>query len=171
MDCTLAECSESAGGCTLVPLSARCDDGLFCTGIETCDVMRGCVSGPSLACPDDGIACTDVACSETERRCATTVVDRDGDGSLALACGGSDCDDGNADVSGDLPERCGDRLDNDCDGQIDCDDSDCIMSPFCMTPCEAFESRCDDGSDDWHIDAQKWRCRGLGCQAIGKFFE
>jgi hypothetical protein len=33
------------------------------------------------------------------------------------------------------PEQCDDGMDNDCDGDTDCADSDCVESPLCTPPC------------------------------------
>ncbi len=56
--------------------------------------------------------------------------DREADGDWAAdgeGDGGVDCNDDNAGMSPDLPEVCGDGLDNDCDGLIDGDDVDAII--------------------------------------------
>ncbi|MCC6877109.1 MAG: hypothetical protein IT378_22585 [Sandaracinaceae bacterium] len=66
LDCTRDTCA--AGRCAHTGDDARCDDRLFCTGIETCDLVQGCVSRGSPC--DDGVACTDDRCIEATRRCA-----------------------------------------------------------------------------------------------------
>ncbi len=64
---------------------------------------------------------------------------------------GEDCDDSNPEVSPRVREVCDDGIDNDCDGNIDVDDTQC--------PCEN-DAQCDDG-DDCTVD----RCddEGQGC--------
>jgi hypothetical protein len=45
-----------------------------------------------------------------------------------------------------VPESCSDRLDNDCDGLVDCADSDCSADPACAPICMA--EVCNDGLDN-----------------------
>jgi hypothetical protein len=89
-----------------------------------------------LACaaPDDHVAdaldCNDsddrvhpyapeASCSDpTDYNCDGSVGPADADGDGVNACGG-DCNDSNVLVGVGLPERCGDDLDNDCDGRKD----------------------------------------------------
>jgi len=52
-------------------------------------------------------------------------VDADGDGHVAEACGGEDCDDGDGAVNPDEDEDCTDGEDNDCDGLVDDEDDEC----------------------------------------------
>jgi hypothetical protein len=64
-----------------------------------------------------------------------------------------DCDDGNPNVNGFLPEDCFDGIDNDCDGLSDCDDDDCASA--------CFELDCSDGVDgdaDGDIDCDDSDC-------------
>ena len=97
---------------------AACDDGLFCNGVERClpgaagADAAGCVPGASPClggerCDEGGDACLE--------SCAITP-DADGDGVVALACGGLDCDDTRPDVFPGNVEVCDDAsLDEDCD--------------------------------------------------------
>lgn len=96
----------------------QCDDGLFCNGIERCQPQNeradrnGCVAG--------GLPCREGEdCLEAQDRCRLgpcDVPDADGDGYAAIACGGNDCDDQDAERSPGLTEVCDARgLDEDCD--------------------------------------------------------
>ena len=64
--CTDDACDESADSCQFTPVDRACDDGLFCTGVETCE-DTGCVSsgypcGAGLVCDEERDAC--VGCME-----------------------------------------------------------------------------------------------------------
>ncbi len=54
--------------CVREPRAERCDDGLFCTGVETCAPFVGCTSAPP-ACAD-ALACTVDRCDEVANACA-----------------------------------------------------------------------------------------------------
>ncbi|MCA9574959.1 MAG: putative metal-binding motif-containing protein [Sandaracinaceae bacterium] len=111
-----------AGGTCASP--SDCDDGLFCNGAEQCAPgdpnagADGCVAGTP--------PCAVASCDETGGRCDTTdctTPDVDGDGYDSVACGGSDCDDDDADRNPGAPERCEGMLGN---GQPAADhDEDC----------------------------------------------
>ncbi len=57
--------------------------------------------------------------------CPPLCVDGDLDGYPALACGGSDCDDAAFFVNPGAREACFNGVDDDCDGDVDFDDTDC----------------------------------------------
>jgi hypothetical protein len=61
-------------------------------------------------------------------------------------CDGSDRTKGKP-CGGD-PEICDDTIDNDGDGYVDCDDSDCIGDPVCDTGCVPEPEICNDGIDN-----------------------
>ncbi len=81
---------------TLCVTDDDCADAVFCNGAERCmpgatDAdERGCVEALTGAC-DEGEDCDEEA-STCDMRC----VDADGDGHGAIACGGDDCDDADA---------------------------------------------------------------------------
>lgn len=105
-----AATGDDAGG--VCGSDARCDDGLFCTGIERCDPAhpsadaRGCVVVPACAATE--------ACDEDARACVPRdgggadggECDADGDGHESIACGGDDCDDADAQRFPGNVERC-----------------------------------------------------------------
>jgi hypothetical protein len=81
-----AECDDGAsctddvcvdGLCTSMGQDERCDDGLFCDGIERCRPTsagrdeRGCVAGLAIVC-SDAVACTVDACDEALDACGST---------------------------------------------------------------------------------------------------
>lgn len=62
-DCTADSCDEAGDVVRHIPNDAACDDGMFCTGVETCDLAVGCTSTPPDL--DDGVDCTMDMCDET----------------------------------------------------------------------------------------------------------
>lgn len=69
--CTDNRCVS--GSCVFTAVAARCNDGLFCNGIEYCDLTAGCLS-PGRLC-DDTVMCTTDVCDESRDRCLATPVD------------------------------------------------------------------------------------------------
>jgi hypothetical protein len=99
--------------------NADCDDAIYCNGVERCDPgvagadARGCLaqSGPpcmaSQTCDEAGESCR-AMCDVSD--------DADEDGSRAIDCGGTDCDDADANRFPGNPEVCDvDDRDEDCD--------------------------------------------------------
>ncbi len=96
-------------------------------------LLGGCSGGATKECPDS-----------------------DGDGFADAACGGGDCDDGNADVNPNVPEVCNNGVDDDCnpdtpdifdaDGDGDGCDADCDDSDVTVGPSQ--DEICANGVDD-----------------------
>jgi len=129
--CNNATCKWDGGDCGGCTTDEECDDGLYCNGVEYCGAQNQCVS-PGSPCPGpDG----DYDCSETCNEATDDCSANDPNGS---ACLGGTCSSG---ICVGIPTEtiCDDGLDNDADGTIDCDDSDCVNDPFCIN------NACGDG--------------------------
>ena len=67
------------------------------------------------------------------------------------------------------PESCGTGEDEDLDGLIDCDDTDCWNDPFChcslvsFNECKTGRCFCESGVPRWHI-SEEW---GNYCSCVG----
>lgn len=128
LDCTIDTCDEALQRCRHTGDNARCSDGTYCNGEEVCRVRLGCGAGPPTSCSDT-TPCTIDRCDELTRQCLHVPRDVDGDGDPDGNCSpGSDCDDQDSTVSSLLPEVCGNRRDDNCDGQVD--ESDCDIPRF-----------------------------------------
>jgi hypothetical protein len=138
IDCTADSCDLRAGRCRHEPDDSLCDDGIHCDGREVCSPTLGCQRGPAVTCSDD-YTCTIDTCIEATRGCRHALRDADGDGDPPRSCTGKDCDDFDPLVSGNASERCGNDVDDDCDGEKDEDD--------CVAP---LYDRCGDALE---IDA------------------
>ena len=66
IDCTNDFCNESSDTIVHQPFHFRCDDGLFCSGVESCQVGVGCTSSAPSGL-DDGVACTSDSCDENSQ--------------------------------------------------------------------------------------------------------
>jgi alpha-tubulin suppressor-like RCC1 family protein len=128
----------------------ECDDGLFCNGAERCAPgpgagARGCVVAAS--------PCGAAECDEAADRCDVDCSnpDADGDGAIAVACGGDDCDDTDADIGPDQSEICDpEGVDEDCDpttvGTRDADGDGAVDSACCNGASCGLD--CDDAAAD-----------------------
>jgi hypothetical protein len=113
-ECTVDDACKD-GACKAGP-KRNCDDQDFCTD-DTCDpaVIGGCVH-TDHSC-DDGIPCTDDSCDSVEGKCVHAWRDDAVEGAKGAA-------------------SCGDTVDNDCDGDTDEDDAQCLLSVARATPSE-----------------------------------
>jgi endonuclease/exonuclease/phosphatase family metal-dependent hydrolase len=117
--------------------NADCDDGLYCTGVETCDPQhpeadaQGCVSGTPVDC-DDLVSCTEDACNEVSASCTHDVLDSLCDD--GLYCNGiescdpvEDCQDGLLPCDPEAGEFC----DEDADACVTAPDSPVVTGIGC----------------------------------------
>ncbi len=89
-------CNEANHTCNTCQRDADCSDGSFCNGIERCapgtpgQDVNGCIPPPGPPCS------AGQTCDEANDRCVFACVDADGDGVDSVSCGGTDCDDSDA---------------------------------------------------------------------------
>ncbi|HEY8206448.1 MAG TPA: putative metal-binding motif-containing protein, partial [Myxococcaceae bacterium] len=102
-------------------------------------------------------------------------VDSDRDGYRQAAAGGPDCDDRRVSIhpGPGADEVCGDAMDNDCNGQVDCEQTSCLnqacgggRSCTQSGTCVGQEAQCTNGQDDdldGLIDCLDPDCDNVGC--------
>jgi hypothetical protein len=134
IDCTFDTCNRAVGRCQNVPDDSRCQNDVFCDGVEICDSMLGCRRGQSMTCGDERV-CTIDRCLEQKKVCEHIDRDADGDGSPDGRCvAGGDCDDTDPTVFTGHAEICANRKDDDCDGEIDESSCQTPIHDTCLDP-------------------------------------
>jgi|GEM_PF-2342897 len=155
--CVKGVCQHDTSACTCTR-DADCNDNEPCTA-DAC-VNGDCANTAIANCCSDGDADGDGVCNDADNCQGVANTDQadmdgdgigdacdndgDGDGFFVLPPGGEpqpgvqyDSDDSNANINPEAAEICDDSIDNDGDGQTDCDDSECDCGqpsppPFCM---------------------------------------
>jgi len=102
-----------------------CDDDIFCTD-DSCNPLTGCINTPNNANCNDNDICTIDICDPGEGDPFTGCIN-----TFQFSC--PNC------PEEDFETKCSDQIDNDCDGSIDCEDSDCFNDPACVA--------CDENTD------------------------
>jgi hypothetical protein len=134
LDCTFDTCDQTLGRCRNVPDDSKCQDGIYCNGMEVCQPRHGCLAGAPITC-DDQNECTIDSCVESTQACQHAPRDADGDGDVDAHCpNGHDCDDNDPTVSSLLPEVCANGKDDNCNGVVD--ETPCVspMNSTCLDP-------------------------------------
>ena len=148
LGCTTDSIPSDGGtldGATSCASDGECDDGLFCNGFERC--QSGFCAAGSAPC---GAGTT---CDEALDLCTTgCAIDADGDGAIAIVCGGDDCDDDDPRRHPGALEVCdAEHLDEDCDpstvGDRD-EDEDGSIDARCCNVTAGGELRCGNDCDD-----------------------
>jgi hypothetical protein len=119
--CGPVDCDDDSAAC-----GADCNPGITNEGTINCS------DGYDNDCDGD-IDCDDADCS-ADPDCIVPCVDGDGDGYNITggACGPVDCNDTDININPGAIENCSNSIDDDCDGDIDCDDVDCSADPDCI---------------------------------------
>lgn len=149
--CTVDRCDATADRCENTPDDVRCDDGLFCDGVERCDAQLGCQSGTAMSC-DDAVACTVDRCDERSRQC-THAADNTACDDGAFCNGQETCDVLHGCAPGVAPcdgDGCNENLNAcvECAADADCDDGEfCNGAERCNEAGECVEGKapCQDG--------------------------
>lgn len=160
--------SDATLACTT---DSDCSDGAFCNGSERCDPDDPLAS--SLGCVVGTPPCDAADCDETTDMCADCR-DADGDGAFDAECGGTDCDDDDADRYPGNTEVCDSSHDEDCDPTTlgadedddgfqdaaccnffddllcgrDCDDETNTVNPDAGEACNRADDDCDGTVDE-----------------------
>ena len=136
-----------SGGPVLAKKSYLNSVNSTCSTSYDCDLCHIDPGGGGTLNPD-GEGFRDSGYDPTYFCPGTACTDNDGDG-FAIeggSCGAVDCDDNNAAINPGAAEVCDDTTDNDCDGNMDCDDNECTNAPVCDTG--GGPEVCDDGIDN-----------------------
>jgi alpha-tubulin suppressor-like RCC1 family protein len=128
-----------------------CTDSIVCNGEERC--MPGAPTADERGCVPGEFPCADgESCDEETGECTPGCVgDEDGDGFDAIACGGDDCDDSDANRYPGNTEVCDEEgVDEDCDPSTlgDDEDGDGYVSRLCCNSQADDTLLCGEDCDD-----------------------
>ena len=176
--CTDDSCDELNDVIVNAVNDANCDDGLFCTGVETCSATLDCQDNADPDA-DDGVGCTDDSCDELNDVIVNAVNDAncddgqfctgtetcdaaadcqdnaDPDPNDGVACTVDTCDEA-VDVLVNTP------VDSACDDSNVCTDNVCVVGSGCANPDNT--ASCEDG------DPTTWEDQCAGGACVSGFF-
>lgn len=157
VSCTDAVCDETAKGCVQRANDAKCDDGIFCNGLERCDKTAGCQKGNPVVCPGGEVSCLVGVCQEQLKTCVQFPDD-------------AVCDDGSFCTGKEFcsPTAGCQKGSPPCVDGVDCTDDVCDEATFsCNFPPN--NARCDDGlfctGQEFCDSFQGCRTTGAPCAA------
>jgi hypothetical protein len=137
------------------------DEGCTCTIGE----MQGCWTGAATrrgvgACRDGVQTCESYGEFASWGACVGQAMPS---GEIGMNCADEDCDGAALGCSMGCAEfeTCGNGIDDDCNGLVDCEDPVCSTDPACASGCTANEFACRDGRDedcDGHVDCADPEC-------------
>lgn len=134
--CPGAYCDEAADRCRECVADTDCEDGDLCT-TDHCDTqLSECVNDPIVPC------CGNAVCEPSEDECTCS----------------TDCG-----VPPATESNCTDGVDEDCDGQSDCDDLDCSGDPACPSEPVCGNGVCEGRGEDCFSCPGECRCTGADC--------
>ncbi len=118
----------------IVPMVEADVDG---DGVRSCDTPPDCNDYDAAMSPSLSEVCSDKKdnnCDGSVDEAGCICPDADGDGYLLAICAGGagDCDDTDPTVYPGAAEACGDGVDNNCDGAVDCADGSCSTDSVCV---------------------------------------
>ncbi|MFT4571388.1 MAG: hypothetical protein ACI8TX_001683 [Hyphomicrobiaceae bacterium] len=141
VSCTLDGCNDTVDECRNIAQDLRCDDDLFCNGIETCSAIEDCLVGDPVDCSELDDVCEAGVCLEEFELCGRESSNE-----------GGICDDG-----------------DDCTTADSCDDGLCLGNE--IADCDVCGNgiiddgeTCDDGDTQFAFgEACDSNCDFVGC--------
>jgi hypothetical protein len=180
--CTTDTCDNGICANTSIPGCVPCASASDCGDNDPCSndlcsaegvcghsEREGCVPCTTVADCDDQNACTADIC-QADGSCGQVAIPgckpcddvsdcADDDECTTEACSAGRCEYTEAAECTCTPttEVCGDGIDNDCDGNLDCDDTNCSAAPGCAAPVEVCGD-CIDNDHDGLVDYEDGDC-------------
>lgn len=172
---TVDLCVPSDGTCTHTPSGrclnhSDCDDGRFCTGVETCNASGTCLSGTPIACAArSGFT---AVCDDALRGCVYERGDSGCEPGTTSECASSCGTTGRRICAGDRTwgacmapaESCATAVDDDCDGLVN---EGCVVCAPSSEICNLRDDDCDGLTDEGTVECGVGSCRRSVQMCVG----